>query len=181
MNRRKQVLFLQLLCSFLFGMIITIFVNVKDTTVQSIKEETETIGSMTEMSVELEQYVVAMEETTQTEINTEDIVNTITKSTPVAKIVDFDFASSNKLLRNRMSLYLAKIIAIEPRYDMSYYNDLLNTEHIGDLVTKRIHHMGVALRKEKRIRYVNNFISEAHIDDVVWEHVKGLDATDSSP
>ena len=64
-------------------------------TVQSIKEETETIGSMTEMSVELEQYVVAMEKTTQTEINTEDIVNTITNK--LSNLVKFSVANLTRL------------------------------------------------------------------------------------
>lgn len=181
MNRRKQVLLLKLLCSFMLGIIVTMFFNTNNnTTDKSENEKTEQISIENQAEL-LFEYVALNENVTQTEVvYDETVVSTHIKSTPVAKVGPFDYSSSNKLLRKRR-FSLSDIIAIKPRDIQAYLDALLDTEHVEDAVTKRVHHIGVALMKDRRIRYVNNFISEAHTDDIVWRYVKGVMYPGSSP
>jgi len=187
MNRRKQILVLQMLCAFMFGIIVTMFVNTNSILKNMAKNTTEEISnekvvmSIYEYADAKEAEVKILAETGATkhvvannkaiQVETE-IVNTTSKSTVVSKILCF---------RSKASTLLDKIIAIEPRYLQSYLNELLDTKHIEDVVTKQIHHMSVALQRDRRICYVSNFINEAHMDDVVWRYVKGAYSTDSSP
>lgn len=190
MNRKNQLLVLQLLCAFMFGIIVTMFSNTnsvsKNTTTEQISEERVVMDIIEYAEViEAEARILAENEATQyvaatvspvkadAEVHVEtELVNTKTKSTVITKILSF---------RSKASILLDRIIAIEPRYLQAYFDELLDTQHIEDVVTKQIHHMGVALQKDQRICYVINFIDEAHMDDVVWRYVKGAYSTGSSP
>jgi hypothetical protein len=165
----------------MLGIIVTIFYNTNNNTIDKSENKAIEQISVEKQTELLFEYVALKENVTQTEVvYDETVVSTQIKSTPVAKVGPFDYSSSNKLLRTEWRS-LSEIIATKPRDMLAYFDALLDTEHIEDAVTKRVHHIGVALMKDRRIRYVDNFISEAHTDAIVWRYVKGVIYPGSSP
>lgn len=107
-----------------------------------------------------------------------------TKNEIENKVIERIVAISHKPHRvsvEKALFFIRDISAVEPKYLMSYYNELLSETTIKTSVNKVIHHMAVLLKKHNHITYVNEFINDSRLDPVVWRRALILVASDCSP
>lgn len=92
------------------------------------------------------------------------------------------YPHTGRLIRIRGSTFEAEdIFCTEPENLMVYYDALLAEIHIRSPMIRIVHHVGLALQKNGYVTHVNNFITEAHNNPVIWEAIKILEAGSSSP
>ncbi len=118
---------------------------------------------------------------------TEVIANTVNNkkenlSKVTERIVAFPIKNRNPRVLGRNEFFIRDTIsAVEPKYLMSYYTELLSEVRIRSPMPEIIHHMAVALQKQGTIHYVCDFINNAYTNPIVWRRALIVHASDCSP